>query len=284
MPRTHLSKKLLKVFLMISANNIFILATFLFLLSLIASFSKDYGQKLVWSFLLPAVLANSIVLFIRYLSAWPMLPMYLEPVALPFCLAFLTIFLRQNVSSWQSRRLLMGLVVIIALITIFFPKDFYLPFLKSNTWLAHLFFFLGLLGEGCFLVASVRAIVILLQNRKRIEKSINPSGQVRSEYSRISHESSQAWFPWVVWGFVFWTLSMFAGELWSYLGWGTPVVWDDPAITAIMATWFFYVCLLHLHLTGTWTVRGRTFFTAVGLPVVLLLNYLPELGPFRYPF
>jgi ABC-type transport system involved in cytochrome c biogenesis permease subunit len=88
---------------------------------------------------------------------------------------------------------------------------------------------------------------------------------------------------WTVWGFAFWTLSMFTGELWSYLGWGTPVVWDDPAITTTMATWFFYICLLHLHLTGSWTARSRGVYTAAGALVVLVLNCVPELGPFRFP-
>jgi ABC-type transport system involved in cytochrome c biogenesis permease subunit len=89
---------------------------------------------------------------------------------------------------------------------------------------------------------------------------------------------------WSVWGFAFWTLSMFSGELWSYLGWGTPVVWDDPAITTVMATWFYYAYLLHLHLTGSWDIRSRTIYAAVGAVVVLSLNCLPEWGPFRWPF
>ena len=77
---------------------------------------------------------------------------------------------------------------------------------------------------------------------------------------------------------------MFTGEMWSYLGWGTPVVWEDPAITTTMATWFFYICLLHLHLTGSWTTRSRGIYAAAGALVIFVLNCVPELGPFRWPF
>lgn len=129
--------------------------------------------------------------------------------------------------------------------------------------MAHLFFWLGVAGRGCFLVAAIQAMAGL---RKK---------NGRPAFSRS--------VPWIAWGFAFWTLSMFTGELWSYVGWGTPVVWDDPAITTTMATWFFYVGLLHLHLTGSWTARGRCAFTAVGGLMVLGLTYAPELGPFRWP-
>jgi hypothetical protein len=49
-----------------------------------------------------------------------------------------------------------------------------------------------------------------------------------------------------------------------------------------MATWFFYICLLHLHLTGSWSARGRGVYTALGA-LLILLGSLPDLGPFRWP-
>jgi ABC-type transport system involved in cytochrome c biogenesis permease subunit len=181
--------------------------------------------------------------------------------------------------------MILSLTCIIALITVFFPKDFYLPFLKSNTLLAHFFFFFGVIGKGCFLVASAWAVIGLFQEHRGIsQETVNTSDVTVSNSPQVSLSAHYYWFPWAVWGFAFWTLSMFSGELWSYLGWGTPVVWDDPAITTTMATWFFYICLLHLHLTGTWTARGRTAYAASGILVVLILNYIPQLGPYRWPF
>jgi hypothetical protein len=50
-----------------------------------------------------------------------------------------------------------------------------------------------------------------------------------------------------------------------------------------MATWFFYICLLHLHLTGSWSARSRGIYTAAGAIVIVALGSLPDLGPCRWP-
>ncbi len=242
-------------------------------------------------FLLPAVAANGGVAVIRYFEAWPMLPMYLAPVALTPVLGIMALWIdrqEQGHSGGRAGRIILTLTWLIALLTLFFPKDFYLPFIKSQSWAAHLFFILGVAGRACFLVSAAWALVDLLPGRHFrpiVDSSIGPfgyrSGAPSTDWSnRRMNESTKLW---AVWGFIFWTLSMFAGELWSYLGWGTPVVWDDPAITTAMATWFFYICLLHLHLTGTWSERGRTVYAAAGAAVVLILNCFPELGPYRWP-
>ena len=213
--------------------------------------------------LLPALAGNAAALVLRYRLAWPMLPMYLAPAALPLLLGILTFIAGRQDESGRLRRVILSLALATALMAVLFPKDFYLPFLKSQSVAAHLFFLFGVAGRACFLVSAAWALNSLLPN---------PPG--------TDHRSLR----WAVWGFAFWTLSMFAGELWSYLGWGTPVVWDDPAITTVMATWFYYVCLLHLQWTGTWSLRGRSIYAAFGAVVVLGLNCLPEWGPFRWPF
>lgn len=232
--------------------------------------------------LLPAICINAWVVIIRYKAAWPMLPMYLGPVALPFCLGILALFLRPGKDqNSNAAPYVMLLCVTIALSAVCFPKDYYLPFLKSQTLTAHFFFLFATIGKGCFLIAAVLSMTGLsvIRHRAKGRRSLmddNPSN--------FNHPVVRRSMNWTIWGFFFWTVSMFSGEWWSYLGWGTPVVWDDPAIATSMATWFFYVCLLHLHLTGTWTTRGRMIYTAAGVPVILILNHVPDLGPFRWPF
>lgn len=256
---------------LINAQFVFKIAAGLYGLSLVAAFLPGRPRGVVWIFLLPALLANFAAVALRYWQAWPMLPMYLGPVALPFFLGLLLLFSsRKDGNDVIVRRMIFALTVIIALAAACFPKDFYLPFLKSCTPLAHLFFVFGVAGKGCFLVGAVWAMA-----------GLHPNHRTLGIESQTALNRS---LRWTVWGFFFWTLSMFAGELWSYLGWGTPVVWDDPAITTAMATWFFYICLLHLHLTGSWSARGRGAYAAAGALVILGLNCLPDLGPFRWPF
>ena len=208
------------------------------------------------------LIVNAIVVGLRFYQAWPMLPMYLGAQALPLALGLLLLV------SGPSRRpplvpaasALWATAVLAAL----FPKDYYLPFVKSATYLAHLFFVFATLGKACFLASAAWA-----------------AGSLGARASGNRDADRFIW--WAVLGFGCWTLSMFCGQLWSYMGWSVPVVWDDPAIVTFMATWFFYVCLLHLHLTGSWSRRQRAVFAAAGGPLVILLNFLPDLGPLRIP-
>jgi hypothetical protein len=262
-------------------------------LSLVCTFAFGRRPQTALLFLVPALLANAAVVAWRYWMAWPMLPMYLGPLVVPLLLGVMAAVNRHpsGHGGW-ARRTTLTLILVISLAAVLFPKDYYIPFIKSQTVWAHLFFWSGMVGRGCFFVAAAWAMAGLIEKdpeegRRKIEDGRNsaPSFHPSSIVSRPSGSPSPHlhYMPWTVWGFAFWTLSMFSGELWSYLGWGTPVVWDDPAITTTMATWFFYICLLHLHLTGSLTPRGRCAYAAVGALVVLGLNCAPELGPFRWP-
>lgn len=254
-----------------NAQILFKLATCLYAISLLTVLPRYGRDFLVWFFLCPALFANAAVVVFRYHQAWPMVPMYLGAVALPLCLGCLFTLIRpKDKESATARRIILVQTLVIALAAFLFPKDYYLPFVKSQTLWAHLFFLFGVAGKACFLVSAAWAMAGLRANNQKTITT--PNTALRRT------------MQWTVWGFAIWTLAMFTGEMWSYLGWGTPVVWEDPAITTTMATWFFYICLLHLHLTGTWSVRGRERYAAAGAGVIFVLNCIPELGPFRWPF
>lgn len=283
------------------------IATAFYGMSLVLTFFSKGRQGVFLLFLVPALLANTVAVGLRFWTAWPMLPMYAGPLALPLFMAGVVAFNRPlSPTQTLACRGVLSLTFIIALAGVLFPKDYYIPFIKSQTVWSHLFFWLGVAGRVCFFVAAAWAMAGLFarngapeqrskgksemgrwgdgENRRNGEIDYSPTPRhplSPSPHHRISPASRS--MLWTVWGFAFWTLSMFTGELWSYLGWGTPVVWDDPAITTTMATWFFYICLLHLHLTGSWTARSRGGYTAAGALVVLVLNCVPELGPFRWP-
>jgi len=247
---------------MIGADKCFLAATAAYSACLAAAFFPGRARTLARIALAAGLAANGLAVALRYLQAWPMLPMYLGARALPLALALVL------AASRPLRRPpfvpAAATIWVTACLAALFPKDYYLPFVKSASWPAHLFFAFGTAGKACFLASAAWAA----------------AGPAPAKAG--SRQSAQVIW-WAVTGFGCWTLSMFSGELWSYRGWGVPVVWEDPAIVTFMATWFFYVCLLHLHLTGTWSPRLRTVFAAAGGPLVLLLNFLPDLGPLRLP-
>jgi hypothetical protein len=202
---------------------------------------------------------------LRYRLAWPMTPMFMGTAAVPPLLAaFGLLSLRRRNDARVVLWTVLALAVLMAGLTVFFPKDFYLPFIKTTSAFSHLMLIFGALGKACLLVGGAWAAAAF----SRVGASNNPS---------------KTSFFWLVLGFAFWTLSLFAGELWSYRGWGYAVVWEDPAIIAAMATWFFHVGLIHFHMMGGAGARSRAALTIAGSVLVLVLNCGVDLGPFHSP-
>jgi len=258
-----------------SIRGLFYLAAFFYLLSLGTSFF--YRGKWVFFFrclLCAGLFVNLLSAAGRYYFSWPMMPMYQSPFFLPLVIGILSFK-----TTWHKQtgwRLYLSAICILSLTAVFFPNDFYLPFLKSRTIFSHLFLLLGIVGKACFLIAGIKAAVYLInyyQNKQDTDRQQHP----------FSLKGDDRTAGWIIWGFVFWTLSMFAGAIWSYLGWGCPVVWNDPSITSTMATWFFYICFLHLNLTRFRSLPMRNWCALAGALLVLFLNYGHETGPFRLP-
>lgn len=253
-----------------SAHTAFLIAALAYVVAALPSLLPVRLCGAVRVLLVPGILANLLVVWLRYHQAWPMLPMHLGPVLLPLCLALLVCLLVRKFSP-MALRAAMFMLALLSLAAVLFPMDFYLPFIRSLTPFSHCFVALGAAGRACFLVSSAHGLASLGETDDR-------DGNVP-----LADALEKAFF-WGALGYALCTLSLFCGELWSYLGWGTPVVWDDATLLTTMATWFFYTCYLHLHLTRSWSPRGRGCYAACGFLVVFLFTCVPELGPFRSPF
>jgi hypothetical protein len=191
--------------------------------------------------------------------------MFFGTAALPPALAVLAWFSSRSAPEAQRLFILrraLGLCFLIGAASVLFPKDFYLPFLKTASTFSHLHLLFTVLGKAALLLAGLWAWADL-----RL-----------ADQGRLAQSRGQSW---LVGGFALWTLCLFAGEMWSYQGWGIPVVWDDAVIVCFMATWFYYIGVLHLHLTRSWTVRSRSWAVAAGLGLILALNCCHDLGPYR---
>ncbi len=236
--------------------------------ALLAIFIRRY--RLGYGLMTLALLAGTGALAMRVYHAWPMLPMYLGLPGLVSGLTF--IWLAQGYGIRDGARLNEGMLLLtvilgLDLLLLLFPKDFYMPFIRSVTIWSHISLWTAVAAKAMLLMASVRASAYLL--------AANPDKAARPLATSMG---------WALWGFVLLTLSMFSGEVWSYLGWGTPVVWHDPAITTVMALWFYWVCLLHLHYTSSWKNKSRAWFMVGGGLLLIGLGCHPDLGPLRLPF
>lgn len=251
---------------MIKAEYIFNLSTLLMAISFPLSYLKGRGGAAAFGAMFwAAAIAGLAYIGCRYWAAWPMTPMYLGTAALPPVLALAAWSASRPVSADQRlfvMRRAIGLCCLVGAASILFPKDFYLPFLKTTSIFSHLHLFFTILGKAALMMAGLWAW----------------AGLRASEDNRAAQAHFQNW---LMWGFALWTLGMFAGEIWSYQGWGIPVVWDDAVIVCFMATWFYYIGLLHLHLTRSWSAKSRSLAAMAGIVLILALNCYPDLGPYR---
>jgi len=206
--------------------------------------------------------------FLRYFHAFPMLPMY-AGLHGTLCLMVIFQLVSSTLPSFRKLEgvLLQGVIILLNLVLFLFPKDFYLPMFRSVTSWSHMFLLTGIMARACLLMAVTKGACFLL---------VRPTRQ--QDKTGLAPATS-----WGMWGFAWLSLSMFSGEFWSYLGWGTPVVWHDPAITTTMAIWFYWIAFLHLHYSRNWRNRDRAIFMVAG-GILLLFSFWPDMGPFRSPF
>jgi len=246
-------------------QNIFQAAVFFYAASSVPAIMHKKNAAL---FLLGVGLAANLSACLgKYYHAWPMLPLNTGMYLLPFCMGVILFLTKLKNEQWSA--MLPVLISLVSLAALFFPKDYYLPFLMSKTIFSYIFYISGVIGRSFFFIAALKALQALISAKKQVKE--NGPGR------------DAGTVEFVVWGFVFWTISMFAGGIWSYLGWGSPVVWEDPAITTTMATWFYYTCFLHLYLRRVWDLNKRLVFAAAGGILVFILNCYPEMGIFRMP-
>jgi hypothetical protein len=237
----------------------------LLLVTLASSFLPGRARKacapLWWS----AAATGAAYAFLRYRSNWPMTPMFSASSLYPPLLAIAGAFSlhgRKADDALLLERWLSCAGVVAVGLAVCFPKDFYLPIIKTVAIEAHGVLFFGAIGRACFIVAGGWAWAAI-KGRDQVMFLV---------------------FRWTIWGFVWWTLSLFCGEAWSYSGWGVPMVWEDASTLTANATWLFYVGVIHLHLGGLASRRTRAAMSIVGVVVVVVLNGLPDLGPWRTPF
>lgn len=226
-------------------------------------------QRAACAIFLGGILANGVSVVFRYSSAWPMMPLFQAPAFLPLTIGVLC--LHPMLRRKPGNALRLSPILLLAFLALFFPKDYYLPFIHSATPFAHLYLLFGVLGKACLFRASTEAVQLLwLHFRPAAIAPEDPGGA-----GSVVH--------WSAWGFGLSSLSVFSGEIWSYLGWGSPIVWDDPTVMSTMSVWCLYACFLHLHLSRSWDLPKRLTVAVAGAVVLFVFTAAAEMGVFQWP-
>ncbi len=72
----------------------------------------------------------------------------------------------------------------------------------------------------------------------------------------------------IIWGFFFFSASMFSGAVWAYLAWGIYWLWEPKVIWSFIV-WFWYAGAMHAWHVSSWRGRGLAVATVLGFFVVL---------------
>ncbi len=104
-----------------------------------------------------------------------------------------------------------------------------------------------------FTLAFSGALLYLMNRRGEAE-------EIR-KYQEIAGRS-------ILWGFFFFSASMFAGAVWAYLAWGTYWMWE-PKIIWSFIVWFYYAGAMHAYFVKEWRGTGLSAATVIGFFVTL---------------
>lgn len=114
-------------------------------------------------------------------------------------------------------------------------------------------------GYALFTLAFAGALVYLIKKFRGVE-----ADELR-KFQEIAGKS-------ILWGFFFFSASMFAGAVWAYLAWGTYWLWEPKVIWSFIV-WFYFAGAMHAWYVKEWRGTGLAIATVIGF-IIVLFTYL----------
>lgn len=178
---------------------------------------------------------------------------------LPWCLAFLTLYLGFSEKNKRSIYSAVMPVLFFCLISLLYPKGIFPPSPQLQTVFSSLFFVFEVLAHACFCLAAWFSIRYLYHGRD--PGFLNPL---------------------VVWGFILYSIAQVVGAVWCYLGWASLFNWSERHLQSA-SIWCFYAVFIHLRFLGGWDTKKKAWFAIAGFALVFLFSYIGHLGEMNAP-
>lgn len=147
------------------------------------------------------------------------------------------------------------------------PSRAYLNPNLKGIWF-HLHVISMFLGIAMFLLASMAAIIYLWLDHLLKTKSLQRVQLKLPSLSRIDNVGHYS----ISLGFVFYTLGMLTGFIYSFTTFGRYWQWDPKEVWALV-TWILYAVLLHERLALGWKGKKASIFTLLCF-LALLVTFL----------
>ena len=185
-------------------------------------------------------------------------PVLEGPFLLPWCLALIAV-VRAAVAPRAAMGGLVALVAAFSLFCLFYSKGMVVPSPKRQSVWAISFFLSESMAHALFYMGAWMAVLSIL-----------------------GKAPSNAYYPWLVWGFSIYTVSQMTGALWCFAGWGHTFSWGSRHLSSA-ALWTFFAACVHLQFIAKWKKKGALLTFAGGLLVLYVSygNYLHEMNRLR---
>ncbi|HBR16847.1 MAG: hypothetical protein A3G39_10340 [Deltaproteobacteria bacterium RIFCSPLOWO2_12_FULL_43_16] len=218
---------------------------------------KEPLETLSKSAILIGLIFHTIALSIRTYESGhaPMLAMY---ETLLFY-SWSTVFVSAVVIFRYKERFTELITIPVAILAVIFAQTNETPakpltlILKTRWFETHVI--ASFAAYALFTLSFAGAVLYLIYDLK------NPISEIKKDFQDIANRS-------VLWGFFFFSASMFAGAVWAYLAWGTYWLWEPKVIWSFIV-WFYYAGAMHAYYVKEWRGKGLAIATIVGFFVVL---------------
>lgn len=174
-------------------------------------------------------------------------PVVQGPFFLPWCLGLITVVLATGKPSVGTSAVL-ALAAAFTLISVFYAKGMIPPTPKKISVWALLFFMSESMAHALFYTASLYAVLTL-----------------------AGRTGTNEIHPWLVWGFIAYTVAQVTGAVWSFIGWGNTFSWGSRHLGSA-AIWTFFAAALHLQFIPKWK-RMSPYWIFTGGMMVFAISY-----------
>jgi ABC-type transport system involved in cytochrome c biogenesis permease subunit len=123
------------------------------------------------------------------------------------------------------------------------------------------------IGYSAFVVSAVFSVIYLIFESHLKKKKFSVFFQKLPSLSLIESIVYNS----ITLGFVFITISMFAGAVWSQKLFGTYWSWHLKQVITLI-TWFVYAGIIHLYLYAQWKGKKLCYLSILGF-IVIMLNF-----------
>lgn len=219
-----------------------------------------------------AVLVLALLMHILFLGTRTVssgyVPLSNIPDALSTCVAMIVVVYLALEWSMHERSLGAFVIPVITILqivsSVLLPEGRELPEVLKSRWL-EIHVSLTLMAYTAFAIACVSSLMYVFLfdevRAKHLGFFHNRLPPLRT-LDKLNHRAASL-------GFVFLTLGMVSGALWSAQAWGRFWRWD-PKLTAASVTWLVYAVHLYLRMVSGWSGKRASHFSITGFVIALV--------------